>query len=194
MSDDEILDFLKESLRLKRMLRSGWVYSGVSLANVESVADHSFSVSLISLLVSMDEKKKGKEIDTQKVLIMALLHDLSESVSQDIDRRVRKFSPEKYDAFKSELDLKATQFLLKLLPKLIAEDLDRIYQEFHEKKSIEAKIVSEADRLDTILQLQEYIRLGHHSSNFSEFFDNFRKEVEKFEFSIVKKSAKKLLE
>ena len=106
---DKILEFFGEALRLKRMPRSGWVYSGIPLTEVESVADHSYMVSLVALILAMQEKQKGKQIDLEKVLIMALTHDLPESVSQDIDRRVRKFSPKKYDDFKKDLDKNAME-------------------------------------------------------------------------------------
>jgi len=41
MQEINLLSFLQETIRLKRIVRSGWVYSGVPLSEVESVADHS---------------------------------------------------------------------------------------------------------------------------------------------------------
>ena len=193
MSKD-ILSFLEESMRLKRMVRSGWIYSGVPASEVESVADHSYFVTLISLLLALDEQKKGTQINIEKTLIMALLHDLSESVSQDIDRRVRKFSPEKYDAFKKELDKNAFNSLLEKLPDDYIENLNPIYDEFLEGKSLEAKIVGEVDRLEMIIQLREYIKLGYNKANFQEFFDNLNEEKDNYHFKFVKDIATKLLE
>ncbi len=193
MHEINLLSFLQEAIRLKRIVRSGWIYSGVPLSDVESVADHSQFVTMITMLICFDEKAKGKEINLEKALIMAHIHDLSESVSQDINRCIRKFSPEKYDAFKHDLDKNAAKSLFAKLPKEQGKILQEYFAEFQEKKSIEARIVSEADRLETILQLNNYIRNGLSKEMFSDFFISFNKEVDNYEFSLVKKLAKELL-
>jgi len=171
---EKILEFFGEALRLKRMPRSGWVYSGIPLTEVESVADHSYMVSLVALILAMQEKQKGKQIDLEKVLIMALTHDLPESVSQDIDRRVRKFSPKKYDDFKKDLD-------------------KNDFKEFMLGESPEAILVKEADRLETILQLNNYVKQGNNKANFSEFYTNFSEEADNYKTELAKKLAKKLV-
>ena len=194
MPQENLLSFLQESMRLKRMVRSGWIYSGVPPANVESVADHSQFVTLITMLICFDEQEKGKKVNLEKALIMATIHDLSESVSQDIDRRVRKFSPEKYDSFKEEMDRNALNSLLEKLPNFTGEKLQILFKEFQEKKTIEARIVREADRLETILQMNDYARNGFSEKIFGEFLINFKQEIKNFEFDLVKKIAKEILE
>ncbi|MHA1213604.1 MAG: HD domain-containing protein [Candidatus Heimdallarchaeota archaeon] len=183
---EQLLSFLQNALRLKRMVRSGWVYSGVPRADVESVADHSFMTTLVSLVIALEEQKNGNEIDIEKIMIMALLHDLSESVSQDVDRRIRKFSPKKFDEFKQELDEKATRYLLDMLPEYFTEKLQDYLNELHNGTSTEAKIVSEADRFEVILQLADYRRLGLP-------YDSLDEEVENYQFNIVKELASRLL-
>lgn len=191
---DEILSFLQEALRLKRMVRSGWIYSGVAKADTESVADHSYMITLLSLILALREKEKGNNIDIEKTLVMAILHDLPESVSQDLDRRIRKYSPKKYDEFKTELDGEAIKFLLSNLPEKTNNYLLEIFQEFHAKKSLEARIVMEADRLETILQMNDYIQRGYPQELFSEFIKNFSEEVDDYKNEDVKNIARYLLE
>ncbi len=192
--NNQILLFLQETIRLKRMLRSGWVYSGVSLADVESVADHSYMITLLTLIIVLDEKSKGNEIDLEKVLIMSLIHDLSECNSQDLDRRIRKFSVKKYDEFKKELDKNAIKSLLDNLPQNLASKIMAYYEEFIKHESIESKIVVEADRLETILQLNDYIQRGFPQKLFKEFFENFNQEKSKFQFDLVRNLASTILE
>ncbi|MHA1157040.1 MAG: HD domain-containing protein [Candidatus Heimdallarchaeota archaeon] len=194
MQEINLLSFLQETIRLKRIVRSGWVYSGVPLSEVESVADHSQFVTMITMLICFDEKAKGKKINLEKALIMAHIHDLSESVSQDINRCIRKFSPEKFDAFKHDLDKNAANSLFEKLPEEQGKILQDYFAEFQAKKSIEARIVSEADRLETILQMNNYIQKGLSKEMFSDFFTSFNKEVNNYEFDLVKKLAKELLE
>jgi len=125
---------------------------------------------------------------------LAHIHDLSESVSQDINRCIRKFSPEKFDAFKHDLDKNAANSLFEKLPEEQGKILQDYFAEFQAKKSIEARIVSEADRLETILQMNNYIQKGLSKEMFSDFFTSFNKEVNNYEFDLVKKLAKELLE
>ena len=166
---EDILSFLQEALRLKRMVRSGWIYSGVAKADTESVADHSYMITLLTLILALKEKEKGNNIDIEKSLVMAILHDLPESVSQDLDRRIRKYSPKKYDEFKNELEREALKHLFDNLPKKTSDYLFEIFQEFLEKKSPEARIVLEADRLETILQMNDYIQRAKRGTCCQEF-------------------------
>ncbi|NHJ32359.1 MAG: HD family hydrolase [Asgard group archaeon] len=190
----EVLSFLQEALRLKKMIRSGWIYSGVSKSDTESVADHSYMTTLLTLILTLKEKEKGNNVDIEKALTMAILHDLSESVSQDLDRRIRKFSPKKYDNFKTELDYEAIKFLLANLPEKTGNYLLSVYQELQSKKSLEAGIVKDADRLETILQMDDYIHRGYPKELFNEFIKNFSEEINDYENKDIKNIARKLLE
>ncbi len=191
---EDILSFLQEALRLKKMVRSGWIYSGVSKADTESVADHSYMITLLTLILAIKEKEKGNDIDIEKTLVMAILHDLPESVSQDLDRRIRKYSPKKYDEFKTDLDREAIKHLFKNLPGKTSDYLLEIFQEFHAKKTLEARIVMEADRLETILQMSDYIQRGYPRELFSEFIKNFSEEVDDYKNEDVRNIARYLLE
>ncbi|HUU76922.1 MAG TPA: HD family hydrolase [candidate division Zixibacteria bacterium] len=190
---DDITSFFLETSRLKLMLRSGWIFSGVPIGNVESVADHSYMISLITLIQCLEERREGKEIDLEKALSMALLHDISEGISQDLDRRIRQFAPEKFDSFKHDLDINATKKLLEKLPVETSATLLENYLEFQKKESLEARIVAEADRVEVIIQLYNYIKQGTPKDNFLLFFENLSKEVNNFEFKLIRKIALELL-
>ncbi|NHJ05618.1 MAG: HD family hydrolase [Candidatus Heimdallarchaeota archaeon] len=190
---DDITSFFLETSRLKLMLRSGWIFSGVPIGNVESIADHSYMISLITLIQCLEERRVGKEVDLEKALSMALLHDISESISQDLDRRIRQFAPEKYDSFKHDLDINATKKLLEKLPVETSGTLLENYLEFQKKESLEARIVAEADRVEVIIQLYNYIKQGTPKDNFPLFFENLSKEVNNFEFKMIRKIALELL-
>jgi len=176
------------------MIRSGWVFSGVSPAEVESVADHSYMVSLLTMIIALVEQQAGHEIDLGKALMMAIIHDLSESVSQDIDRRVEKFAPAEFQAFKKKLDENALSYLLEKLPGETPKKLQAIFEEYQQRKTREAIIVAEVDRLETILQLREYIRNSKGKENFKEFNSNFALEKDKFQIPLIKSLARALLE
>ena len=63
-------DNLLEMLELKQLSRTGWVRSGVE--NPESVAAHSWGMAVLALRLA------PKELDTEKILSLCLVHDLPE--------------------------------------------------------------------------------------------------------------------
>ena len=72
------VDFARIVGRLKTTPRTGWVRRGVP--RYESVADHSWRVATLSLLLA-----GRKDVDfTNKCLPMALIHDVAESLIGDI--------------------------------------------------------------------------------------------------------------
>lgn len=73
----KIVDFYHYTDLLKRTKRAGWVKAGIN--DSESVSDHSFSTSLLSMI--MAPKLKA---DSEKLIKMALIHDLGESIMGDV--------------------------------------------------------------------------------------------------------------
>ena len=67
-------DFFKIVIDLKGIQRKGWK-NKLALENVESVADHSYSMTLMAMILS-----DLQGLDTKKIMKMSLLHDLVESV------------------------------------------------------------------------------------------------------------------
>ncbi len=68
-----IFDFLKHAVNLKDVSRQGWIEK-LSIDDPESVADHSYSMAVIGMVISDLEN-----YNTEKILKMILLHDLAES-------------------------------------------------------------------------------------------------------------------
>ncbi|MDH3501691.1 MAG: HD domain-containing protein, partial [Nitrosopumilus sp.] len=68
-----LLDFFNTVINLKNIPRQGWI-DKLGLETPESVSDHTFSMTVMSLIFSEIQK-----LDTLKVLKMSLIHDLTES-------------------------------------------------------------------------------------------------------------------
>ena len=62
-----ILDFLKDSANLKTISRQGWI-DKLSIKNPESVADHSYSMAIMAMIISDLEN-----YDSEKILKMCKL-------------------------------------------------------------------------------------------------------------------------
>jgi putative hydrolase of HD superfamily len=147
---------------MKSIPRSGWITHGVSLQDVESVADHSFSTCSLALLISDLEAQRGEDVNIERVLRLALLHDLSESLTFDISTAYLEYLGPRGAAIKRELEHSAWKHVVDGLhnPKL-HRSYSALQKEFDAEKTFESRIVRAADRLDILLQVIEYRRRGY---------------------------------
>lgn len=111
----------------------------------DNIASHTFRVSLIALILS-----ELLHADTEKVLIMSLLHDLSEVRSGD-QNWVQKRYVKVYDNRIRQDQLKG------LLPN---DKLFKITSEYEKRQSLESKITKDADNLEQLLLEKEYSSRG----------------------------------
>src|SRR6476620_11830098 len=80
-----MLSTLIELERLKRLDRTGWVLRGFP-NGTESVAAHSFGVSVTAMLLADELERQGATVDVEKVLRISLLHDWAEVRVGDMPR------------------------------------------------------------------------------------------------------------
>jgi len=159
---EAILTFLSSISRMKAIPRSGWISHGVGLQDVESVADHSFSTCALALLLADLEQKRGAGVDVERVLRLAVLHDMSESLTFDISKGYLQYLGQRGEAIKKELDQAAWKHLADGIEDLsLRRAYTRLQAEFVAEKTTESKIVHAADSLDVLLQVIEYRRRGY---------------------------------
>lgn len=164
-SDSEsALQYLKLVGQLKNTLRTGWVYSHVNdFTRVESVADHSWRMAAAAFLFSGD-----KSYDVGKMIQMAVLHDIAESITGDIAPADNVGPAEKK---KREAD--AIETIMKplgLFSSIGSTKCLALIHEYEERVSNEAIAVKDLDMLEMIIQANEYeIETG---INLSAFFDS----------------------
>jgi putative hydrolase of HD superfamily len=161
--------FLHRVGHLKRVPRTGWLDRGVPAVETESVADHTFRVALLAWLAA------GPELDRDRVLKLALLHDLAEAVTGDLppydpdeltaadeeDRSTilnrRHVRSEERTAAKRAAEAAAMAYLLADLPESLAGELSDLWRELEAGTSAEARFVKQSDKLETYLQSREYL-------------------------------------
>ena len=140
----ELINFLFEVGMLKRTPRTGYQFLG---SGKESVAEHSFRMTIIGYLLSQQEPNA----DPMKTTLMCLFHDLHEARTGDhnyVNKRYVRID-----------ENKAIEDLAKGLP--IRDEIVSLTREFTEGKSLEACISRDADQLDLILSLKEQQDLGN---------------------------------
>jgi putative hydrolase of HD superfamily len=154
--------FLSSLERLKMTPRTGWISHNISLQDVESVADHTYSTSALAMLLADMEAKNGRHVNVERVLRMALLHDLAEALTFDISKAYLEYLGKRGEAIKSELEQAAWKHLVKSIHGVaMRRSYTRLQSEFNDQKTVESKIVHAADRLDILLQILEYRRKGY---------------------------------
>ena len=159
------MDFFNTAANLKRIQRQGWV-NRLSIPHPESVADHSYSMAVMGMVVS------GMEgVDTARTLKMILLHDLAESgigdltpgmIGQDEKRRLEGAEFEK---------------IIGDLPEGMASEYMQIWNEYVDGVSAESKIVHQVDKLEMALQAAAYRKDGHPEDALETFFESARAQV-----------------
>lgn len=131
---------------LKQLFRQGWLRAGVPEARCESVAEHSFMVALLALVLA-EERYPG--LDAARAVKMALLHDLAEAHAGDIT--IHDGVPREE---KQRLEREAMIRLLHGLPG--GEGLFALWEEYESGGSREALLVRQMDRLEMALQACVY--------------------------------------
>jgi len=155
-----ILDFLKTTANLKKISRQGWI-DKLSIKNPESVADHSYSMAMISMVIS-----DLGNYNSEKILKMVLLHDLAES-------KIGDFTPEQINLEKKIiLENKAFDEIMEYLPESIKKEYLEIWHEYQENTSPESKIIHQIDKLEMALQAKIYQNDGHSQEKLDSFFES----------------------
>ncbi|MFQ5855625.1 MAG: HD family hydrolase [Anaerolineae bacterium] len=177
------MNFLRAANRLKLVPRAGWLLRGVQPA--ESVADHTYGVALTALLLAdlIDET-----VDRERLLILALLHDLAESITGDIPSPASRFFP---PGAKESVEEQAVISLLQDWP--AGEDYVELWQEYQEVSTVEGRLVRDADRLEMLLQSDAYERAG--AAGLDEFWDDLAEDQFAFDatWQIVRHLVKERL-
>ena len=161
-----IWDFFKIAANLKKISRQGWV-DKLSLNHPESVADHSYSMAIISMVIS-DMKKYNSE----KILKMVLLHDLAEA-------KIGDFTPNQLSKEKKKLlENNAFSEIIDNLPMNIRSQYLELWQDYQENISAESKFVHQVDKLEMALQAKLYQREGYSKNKLKSFFESAKKGID----------------
>ena len=164
MKAEAILSFIEEIGILKSLPRTGWLIHGIK--NGESIADHCYRMTLLSMLLADTLVAKGMKLDTEKVMRLSLLHEIAEARIGDIPFTVLTYIPEEV---KEIGERKAVTSMLEKFGS-IGKWYQELWEEFEQNETIEAKLVRAADKLELMIQVLEYEKLGYQSLN--QFWEN----------------------
>lgn len=145
-----MIEEILNSLDLKKESRTGWELKGIS--NPESVADHSWGVCLLTFLFGHTE-----DINMEKALKMAVVHDLAEVETGDIVSRADEEDQEVSDREKEQMELEA---ILDISRDLERNQIKQLWKEYNMGNTPESKFVKDMDKIELCLQALKYYRDG----------------------------------
>jgi len=128
---------------LKDSIRSGYTFLG---SGKESIAEHSFMTAFICFAMA----RTDPDIDGEKLVAMALVHDIAEARTGDFNYVEKKYS--------TIDEAKAISHLIK--PVSFGKDIKTLMAEFNSGQTKEAKLANDADQISFILELKKMSDTG----------------------------------
>ena len=139
-----LLEFLREAERLKNVTRSAFTSSG----KTESVAEHSWRLALMAMLVAAE----FPDVDGSRLVRMCLIHDLGEAIGGDIpapEQALRRANGATGKSANERIDLVT---LIEPLPRPLRDEIVALWDEYEAAETPTAKLAKALDKFETILQ------------------------------------------
>ena len=150
-----IISLLIELQRLKRLDRTGWILRGLP-NGTESVAAHSFGVGVTAMILADTLRSRGVTVDVEKILRIALLHDWAEARVGDMPRTATEFFGA---AVRKQAEKSAFRQIVSE-SNVTGMNYEAVYEDYEERRSLEAKLVKAADVIDLLVEALALERAG----------------------------------
>ena len=169
----DLVSFFRVVCNLKKIKRSGWIHKS-NISSPESVADHSYSMCMMSMVLS-----EIIDLDTELIMKMVNLHDLAESFVGD--NMPDKISYEE----KVLLEDEAMTKIISKLPSFLRGKYLDIWNEYIDNSTVSAKFVHSMDKLEMALQAKEYEFDGYSKQSLQIFLKSATDYISNDGFDII---------
>ncbi|MCA1555421.1 MAG: HD domain-containing protein, partial [Acidobacteria bacterium] len=123
----------------------------------ESVAAHSYGVAFAAMLLADEVQARGVEVDVERVLRIALLHDVAEARTGDMPRTMALY----YGAeARASAERAAFDDMMRNLDERQGADYAALHEDYERRESLEARLVKAADIVDLLAQALAFERAG----------------------------------
>ncbi len=169
-------------LSVAEKLKCNTRHSVTSTGRPESVAEHSWRLALMAMLITPE----FPEADMNKVIRMCLIHDLGEAFTGDIP------AFDKTQAHEQQEEA-AYENWVKTLPELTRQEFSALLEEMSALKTLEAKIYKALDKMEAVIQHNEadisswlpleydlQLVYGEENVQFSPWFRQLKEEVNRW--------------
>jgi putative hydrolase of HD superfamily len=168
-----LVSFFRIVCNLKTIKRSGWIHKS-NITSPESVADHSYSMCMMSMILA-----EIMNLDSGYIMKMVIIHDLAESMVGD------HMPDNKSSEEKQLLEDKAMKKIISKLPNSLRKNYLRIWNEYINNITVNAKFVHNMDKLEMALQAKEYEFEGYPKEVLQPFIKSATDYISKERFDLV---------
>jgi putative hydrolase of HD superfamily len=140
MDVKKLIEIMDVAEQLKNNTRHSWTSTG----RHESVAEHSWRLTLLAFFV----RDEFPEADSEKLLKMCLIHDLGEAFTGDVPSFEKTEADEQREA-------RLLGEWVAGLPEPYATEMAALYAEMDARETLEAKIYKALDNLEAVIQHNE---------------------------------------
>ena len=162
MKPEKLIEVLSVAERLKDAVRHCYTSGG----RRESVAEHSWRISLMAYFVS-DE---FPEADLLKIMKMCLIHDMGEAFTGDIPAFEKTVKD-------SEKEADVLGEWVKTLPEPFDKEMAELYQEMEAQQTLESRIYKALDKLEALMEYDLQMTYGNEQVKFSDYLTELRAQV-----------------
>ena len=138
------MEFLHKIEDLKTTLRWGKVISG---NRSESTAEHSWRLAMMAFLLARELKL---EIDIDKAIMIALVHDLAEAITGDIPANLTRGNKDLTEE-KRINETKAFEKFRDSLNVELGQEINELWLEFEDFDTEEGKFVQGLDKIEAMV-------------------------------------------
>ena len=160
-----VVDLALQVDRLEALPRLGYAMRGVP--RPESITAHAYGVAFWTMLLA--DHIQG--VDATKALRMAVLHELGEAKLGDIPKIAERYLPP------GAKDAAEDQIVAEFMEPLggVGDNYLTLFREFQEGRTLEARLVRSADKLQMMLKVLRYeLDCSRGISGFWNYEPNFR--------------------
>lgn len=158
------LSFFHLLERLKTTKRAGWQRFGIDAG--ESISDHMYRMSILTMTAPASITSK---LDIPRCTRMALVHDMAEALVGDITPVDNVAKDEKSRRESETMDYICNLLLGKFNGGLNGQEIRKLWQEYEDSETAESLFVHDIDKIELLLQMNEYERANPPPTDLGEF-------------------------
>jgi 5'-deoxynucleotidase YfbR-like HD superfamily hydrolase len=144
---NSLIDFFSILQLTKEQPLTGYLLAGLKLHETSTLAEHHYTTAMMGYFLGQKIVEAGGKLDVQKVMVMAMIHDLSELFGGDIAGPLNRKYPELRE-YKDKIGEKAILLLSEYIDGDEKERFMELWEEMENGETDESIITKIVDQLD----------------------------------------------